>query len=197
MVSYSFVYLNGSESTLKLSCSIAKLRASSVLVAISWRSWNAEGAIQSTAQCSISLFSFSISFPVTVSPRNNGIAPRPRLTSSNASQLISFPPRVLYLKEWYRNTCRGRILYSELHSWWWWNSIYSQEEKQDTESSLPGKKANKTRSSLDSRRFHSLRGMSLSIRAQDRNCALVHRGMKRHHPDSWDPGRESVTRSHH
>ena len=107
MVSYSFVYLNESESTLKLSCSIAKLRASSVLVAISWRSWNAEGAIQSTAQCSISLFSFSISFPVTVSPRNNGIAPRPRLTSSNASQLISFPPRVLYLKEWYRNTCRG------------------------------------------------------------------------------------------
>ena len=35
MVSYSFVYLNGSESTLKLSCSIAKLRASSELVAIS------------------------------------------------------------------------------------------------------------------------------------------------------------------
>ena len=108
MLSYSFVYLNGSESTLRLSCSIAKLRASSELQAISWRSWNAEGAIQSTAQCSIPLFSFSFSFPVTASPRrNNGTAPRPRLTSANASQLISFPPRVLYLKEWYKNTCRG------------------------------------------------------------------------------------------
>ena len=35
MLSYSFVYLNGSESTLRLSCSIAKLRASSALQAIS------------------------------------------------------------------------------------------------------------------------------------------------------------------
>lgn len=67
----------------------------------------------------------------------------------------------------YKQTHRGSMLSSKLHSWWWWNSIHSKEEKQDTESSLPGEEANKTRNNLCSRCFHSLRGMSLLITRQE------------------------------